>query len=271
MVQPELYARPNMILCDYAHFQGWVNEAVTYGRYNQAEPQNGMRGLYYGQDKLFVGTPYGRVEIVPIPFLRQRKNPIARAQGDGAPTALVPTFARAASTTGSDWQTADITSNYLYYIIEMYGDRGTTPTVAAGGVQLTTAGDAMRIDIPDSAVASSGSGSIKWYKVYRAASATASAPTDLKQYEFVGSFPRNTVNAGATRIYDRNLHRPNTTPIILGQFDASTIQWSKFLPFTRRTIPTLDTTIKFALMLFGALTVKQSQKFWIIDNCAHAV
>jgi len=266
LVSPDLYALPNKIYCSQQQFQAWVNEALTYGRFDQASA--GARSLYYGQDQLFVSAPgTGRIEIQPLPFLSQRRNPIKNAMGGaGAPAILTPTIARVASVTGSEWQSGDVDSKYLWYILELYGDRGTSVTTAAGGVQVVASGDGIRIRLPDSGYALAGDGSLKYVKLYRAATTDAVAPTDLRQYEWVGSHPRNTLNAGATEIYDLNTFRPGTSPIFLGQFDPETINWYKFLPFTRRTIPTLDTTIKFALMLFGALNVRVPSKMWLLRN-----
>ena len=267
MVSPELYSRPNVALCDFKTFNNLVNQAAVYGRHDQMTPQNGSRGLYWGMDKLSLGTPYGAVEIKPVPFIRQRQHPIATAQGDGAPNAITPSFTLLGATTDSQWLAADTGYTY-HYIIEMYGDRGTRPTVAGGAMTVATAGTAVQIDFADSAVATSGSGSIKYYKVYRARVASgASAPSDRTQYFWVGSFARNGANSGATRFTDLNAHRPDTCPIFLLECKPTTMQWTKFLPFTRRPIPTLDTTMKFALMLFGAFTLRVPSKQWVVDNC----
>lgn len=266
MVQPELYARPNVAFCDYSVFQNLVNQAATYGRHDQMVPQNGQRGLYYGMDKLYLGTPYGKIEIVPMTFIRQRKHPIPQAMGDGAPAVLVPTQTLTSVLTASNWASADVGYGY-WYIMEMYGDRGTAVTAAFGGATLDAAGKAFQLDANDSGYALSGVGSLKYYKLYRArVTAGASAPTSIKSYEYVGSWARNNSNAGDTRFIDYNATKPDTSPIIIGQFDMSTIQWTKFLPFTRRPFPTLDTTMKFGLMNFGALTMKVPTKWWWVDN-----
>lgn len=265
MVQPPLYGRPNIGLCDYGVFQSLVNQAAIYGRHDQMTPQDGQRGLFWGFDKLWLGTPYGKVELVPMPFLRPRQNPIARNMGDGPPALLAPTATLVVDAT-SAWRAADVGYGY-WYIAEMYGDRGTTVTAPFGGLTMDATGKGFRFDANDSGYAITGTGSLKYYKLYRARVAIgAPAPTDLKQYYYVGSWARNASNAGDTRFVELNETKPNTSPIVFCTLNKSTIQWTKFLPFTRRPFPTLDTTMKFGLMLFGALTLKVPTKYWIVNN-----
>lgn len=269
MVQPPLYGRPNVAFCDYGVFTTLANQASTYGRHDQMVQQNGQRGLYWGFDKLYLGTPYGRVELVPMPFLNERNTPMPRAMGDGAPT--VPVFSVSEvsiSASASKWRTTDI--NYAYwYIAEFYGDRGTCVTSPFGGATLTATDKAMQIDAADSGYAMSGSGGGRYYKLYRArVAAGAPAPTDISAYELVASHARNTSNAGATRVSDVGARKPGTSFIVFATMRQDTIQWTKYLPFTRRNFPTLDTTMKFGLMLFGAVTMKVPTKWWIGENVA---
>lgn len=271
LVQPPLYGRPNVAFCDYGVFTSLANQAATYGRHDQMVQQDGQRGLYWGFDKLYLGTPYGRVELVPMPFLNERDTPMPRNMGDGAPNTIVGAITEVAAPGATGWTSADV-GYAFWYIAEFHGDRGTSVTAPYGGATLTATDKAHQHDFADSSYALAGAGGGRYYKVYRArVAAGAPAPTDLGEYHKIASQPRNTVNAGATRFNDVGLVKPETGYIIFATLRPDTIQWTKFLPFTRRNFPTLDTTMKFGLMLFGALTMKVPSKWWVCANVARSL
>ncbi len=270
MVNPPLYARPTAIWVDHRVWQNLNNQMLQkYGRMDITRP----RSVVGSVDEVWVGTSYGRIPVVAIPFLTHREHPITLPEGDGAPAAISPSYAFAATQTGSKFKTADITGLDFHYILEAIGDEGAVNFAASAAVTHTSVGGASNITVDDSAVGTYGSSSIRFYNVFRAAVATgAGAPTDPNEYWFVGRYGRNLLGAGSnkTLIQDLNQHRPQSSPVYIVQNRRDCLEWANFLDLTRRPITiTRSATTQFMIMLFGALKVGIPTKHWILDNVGY--
>lgn len=270
MVNPPLYARPTEVWVDHRVWQNLNNQMLAkYGRMDITRP----RSAYGSVDEVWVGTSYGRIPVLAIPFLTHREHPITGTDGDGAPAAITPTYAFASAQTGSKFTAADISGVDFHYILEAVGDEGATKFAAGAAVTHTSSGGASNITVDDSSVPTYGSNSVRYYNVFRATVATgAGAPTDLNEYWFVGRYARNLAGSGGdkTLIQDLNAHRPQTSPVYILQNRRDCMEWVNFLDLTRRPITiSRSATTQFMIMLFGALKVGVPTKHWILDNVGY--
>ena len=267
MVNPPIYARPTEVWVDHRVWQNLNNQMIAkYGRMDITS----QREIYGGVNALHIGTSYGKIPVMAIPFLTHREHPISTSEGDGAPAGITPAYAAQAGVTGSDWLAGDVAGVDQHYIIEGVGDEGAV-VFAAGAAVAVAAGGAARITINDAATPTYGANSIRYYNLFRATVPTgAGAPTDRNEYWFVGRHARNLVGTTCTRIDDLNLHRPQTSPVYILQNRRDCMEWVNFLDLIRRPINiSRTTTTQFMIMLFGALKVGVPFKHWILDNVGY--
>ena len=257
------FGNPNAILVDPRQYQSLANIATQHGRHDQIRnPATGI--VTFGHNRLYVGSPYGNVEVMPCPLMRPVKFANATALGNNPPNSGaipgVPTFVAGASAL-SQFTAADA-GNYFYTIVGV-GDEGVTAPVSSVAVAVN-AGDVVTFTIADGAAAPDGTHSgIRYYRVFRSAKDATSAAGAL----FMWEFPANDNGGGNETIFiDDNAHIPGTAPIFLLQNTPDVMYWAQLLDFTRRPLAQTTTTIPFLLMLFGSLFVKVPTKNWVVDN-----
>ena len=198
------------------------------------------------------------------------EHPIFRTQGEGPPLSMsVAAASVGAPVSGSKWRAQDVSGVKFYYTLEAVGDQGVTRLPISGAVTDLEAGGSVEIELDDNAVALSGTGSIRYYNVFRATvGATESAPTDPRKFYFVGRKPRRP--DGDTVIVDLNEQRPNSAPMIIIQNRPDVLEWREFLSTTMRPITLSRTTLEqFLLMMFGALKVSVPTKMFLIKNVGY--
>jgi len=266
LVSPPIYGVPDSVMMTPLHYQWYVNNLVQFKRGDLAV--SGPLSLFANQVK--IGSYRGEVPFEQIPFLPWDVNPIPRTEGHAPPAPLVPAFAVVADA-DSRWRGPDVAGRDFYYTFEMVGDNGATRTGVIGPVNLA-AGDAVRVDFADGAVAQAEAGSIRSYNAFRASvPAGDPAPTNDRDFKFCGRYARNQANAGATRFFDRNHTRPDTAPIIIGQHTPDVIEWKSFLPVTMRPLQaSYSRTEQFLLTMFGALKVGNPNRIIVLKNCGWA-
>ncbi len=271
LISPPYYSKPTAVLCSYKQWQALVNQASIYGRSDQMT--GGPRELMFYNDKLTIGTPRGKVSIIPMPFLAHREHAYTRAGGDGAPAAIVPTVAlNTGPNTGSLWAAGDVGFDY-YYKFEMVGDEGATPTVIVGPYTPAAAGDSATIAFADGGAPTSGTSSIRYYRAFRAkVVAGAAAPTANADFDWCGNYARNGVGAGPTTSFDDNREfKPDCSPVFIVQSTPDVIRWVRFFDYMRRPISvSRRTTQQFMLMQGGALTVGVPTKMLCLKNVSNS-
>jgi hypothetical protein len=170
---------------------------------------------------------------------------------------------------GSKFRAQDVAGLKFCYTLEAVGDQGATRLASTSPVAVVADG-AMEITVTDNTVAAAGTGSIRYYNIFRAAVASSetAAPSDSRKYFFCGRVARNL--DGDTVIVDRNLTRPNTSPIVIIQNRPDVLEWREFLSTTMRPITLSRTTLEqFLLMMFGALKVSVPTKMFLIKNVGY--
>lgn len=270
-VQPN-YARPNTILCTYEQHTTMANQAIPFGRSDLMKGD--IRQFYYQGDDIFVGTQGMKIRIQPCMFLENDRHPRTKPEGDGYPTALTggqaPAVTLSAGVTGSKWAAADIGFDY-YYIVEAVGDEGVNRSGVVGPFTPTAAGDAANIEIDDAGIATSGTNSIRFYRLFRAKVVTGAAAPANDPFLFwnVGEYARNKSGAGAdnTKFQDLREFLPRAAPMIIGEFSNETMNFVRFIDLVRRgfQIPRVLAQ-HVALIMSGAFVVKNPKKLWLYKN-----
>jgi hypothetical protein len=261
------WGTPEVCFVTSAHYRTLAQELDLYAR---AKFNEGTKNFRLGADGIEFVTPFGNVvKLMPLFFLdRGRKTPIPTAVGDGAPPAslalsvsLTPV---AGPVAGSGFTAADAGRDY-YFAFEIVGDEGTLPTGILPPVTITAAGDAVKFNMNDGALPTSGSGSVRYVRVFAASVPSGAAAPDISRLRPAGSFARNSANAGSTEHNILLDVRPDSAPVIISEWNSSVLQMLELLPMMRRPLP-VPRALKqqFALLYFAAPVVMQPNKM-IID------
>ncbi len=264
IVSAPYFAEPSEVMMCPRHLAWYENQLLPYRRGDLST--DGPLTWHTGQ--LSVGTYQGRVPFSVMPLLEPLQHPLDTAEGDGPPSALTPVLSAVAAPAGttSKWYAADVNGLDFYYTFVIVGDGGSRRTVNVGPISLS-AGQAVQIDVPDGGEGESGLGSVRSYVVFRATVPTGTVPSSSQEYFRVGRYARNNANAGASRFYDLNHSRPNTSPIIVMDYNPNVVEWMDFLPVTMRPITiSRSTTEQFLLTMFGALRMGNPRRLLVFKN-----
>lgn len=272
LTAPPNHAQVTHVLTSHAVKQAFVNQGIPFTR--TPGFQQGGRNLDYTLDGIYFQAGERRVPMTVIPYFDHKQHPAVRSVGTKAPPALsgglTPTLASVANPSGTNkWTTAETNSDWdYYYWLEAHGDGGLSISGGLGPVTPTDDTKATRVDVADSTEDFDGDNGLKYYSLYRArVRSGAAAPTTADAYFWVGDFPRNKVNAGATRFYDRNHTLPDTSNILIAEISPRVMQWTSLLDmYMRPLFREMATTNPFALVKFGSFTLKQENKIIWLKN-----
>ena len=266
LVSAPNYATPSHVLMSPRHYAWYQNSLLPFKRGDLAV--NGP--LTFNTQGISVGWSRGSVPLTEVVHMAWDEHPILRTQGDGPPpSTLVVSAAADTAVAGSKFRAQDVAGLKFCYTLEAVGDQGAT-RLASTPPTAVLADGAMEITVTDNTVAAAGTGSIRYYNLFRAAVASSetAAPSDSRKYFFCGRVARNL--DGDTVIVDRNLTRPNTSPIVIIQNRPDVLEWREFLSTTMRPITLSRTTLEqFLLMMFGALKVSVPTKMFLIKNVGY--
>jgi hypothetical protein len=257
------YGYVNSILLDPRVYARLVNIATSFGRF-QMSPSNATQ-LVFGSEGLHIAGPSGMVPIEQAPLAAPRQDQNGELFGVPGTFSITAANSVVTASTTSKFAAADAGS-YIYRFVGV-GDKGITAPVKVQGNDTAVvmgAGQKVTFTMTDGGQPISGSGGIRYYRVYR--TAVGGAVGDDATYMW--AFPRNPIAAANTVIVDENLHRPSTGQCYLLQLTPDVMYWCQLLDFLRRPLAQTTTAIPFLLMLFGSLHVKVPTKCAIIDNVA---
>lgn len=266
LVSAPYFAEPSEVMMTPRHLAWYENQLLPFRRGDLST--DGTLTWHAGQ--LSVGTYQGKVPFSVMPLLEPIQHPLDTSEGDGPPASLVPVLTAVAGGSASKWRAADVNGVDFWYTFVIVGDGGSRRTVNVGPVALT-AGQAVQVDIPDSAELLSGLGSVRSYVVFRATVPTGTTPSSSQDYFRCGRYARNQDGpGGATRFLDLNHNRPNTAPIIVMDYKPDVIEWMDFLPVTMRPITiSRSTTEQFLLTMFGALRMGNPRRVLVFKNVGY--
>lgn len=194
---------------------------------------------------------FGNVKLEDNVFITEGQAPYASGLGKTSKRPLVPAVGAAGITTPVD-ATALFTVSKTYYYkivaINRYGRSAPVTTAAA----TPAIGDNVTIPIVDGGQDTTG------YIVYR--SDADGAATTCKEAFRVA-------RTGATQdIIDRNFYLPGTSTVFGLETKPATLGWKQLAPFTKLPLATIDTSIRWMQVLYGALQLKAPRHCFRIIN-----
>lgn len=186
----------------------------------------------------------GTVGLEASRFLSGKTRPAsARSVGPSAPTAI----SGAASAAGTSLPAG----SYLYYATSV-NELGESPKSVVSSAVVAAAGDQVDVSITPP-----GSGTVRYFNVYRtAAGGSAASARFVGRVAYVGASP--------THFIDLNNKRPGFVTGFLIQGD--TMAMKELSPYSRLKLAVSDLSVPEAHFRFCTLAVMQPRKNVLIDN-----
>lgn len=197
----------------------------------------------------------GKINLHDHVFIQEGPDALAGGLGAAAkrPLAATITVAPAAGGAGSQFAAADA-GTYIYKVVA--GNRyGLSAPVEPAGVAVT-AGQQVTFTIAD------GGQGATFYEIYRTAPGGAAA--DAKMMLRVA-------RTGATQVFtDTNADLPGTSVGFVLQQNSASMAWSQLLPMTRIPLAAVDTSIRWAQVIYGAVKLYTPAKNIVVKNVGRA-
>jgi hypothetical protein len=208
-------------------------------RYDLPAPAGGMAGIAIKG----VTTPFGDIRLNPDIFIPDSTTATAAGVGRGAERPNVPVVgAPAAAPYAGSYTTyfaAEDAGTYIYQIVAC-SRYGKSAPVASASVTVA-AGEAVSIAVTD------GGNETAYYEVYRSDLNGSAATCRL-----IFKVPRS----GATQtVTDVNRFLPNCSKGFMLTQSSEVLKFKQLAPFTKIPLATIDTSVRWAQVLFGALQV----------------
>jgi hypothetical protein len=212
-------------------------------------------------------SPFGDVNMKPAMFLRMSRPASQTGAGSASKRPAVPVISAEASPAigaspgpgfGGAVQghtapsSVDGAGNYYYQVVACNRYGRSAPATSA--LMTIAVGDQATFLVTDGSPA----GVTEWYDVYRTlrgGAATAAA--------FIF---RMTRTAAAMTIADFNRYLPYTGRAFWIQRNQQALAWSQLLPLLKVNLAQIDLTVRFALILYGALEVFAPRKHGVMLN-----
>lgn len=202
-----------------------------------------------------IETQVGTIKVVSDIFIVEGQIPFSSGLGVAAKRPLTPlangalTSPVAADPTTTKFAAGDVGA-YIYKVVAVnrYGRSAPMTTAAV----TPAAADEINIPVQDGGQGTTG------YIVYR--STKDGAASTCKEAFRVA-------RTGATQtLVDRNRDLPGTSCVFGLTMDSSVIRWKQLAPFTKIALATVDTSIRWMQVLYGALEVTAPRKNFLIKN-----
>jgi hypothetical protein len=224
-----------------------------------SKPSNGMIGL----DIKGFTSPIGDVRFQPDVFINDGGAPSV-ARGDSSKRPGTPTVSTAATTPADALSKfiAEDAGNYYYTIqaVNRYGCSagvvlvaGPTPVAVAAGDRVTWA------------MTPGVGGSVDYYRVYRTKVGGASGTERLILRV------ANAAGAGAQTINDYNNYLPYCSSAFLFQQNLESMSFKQLAPMVRIPLATIDTSIRWAQVIYGVPVMYTPGKNLLFTNIGRAV
>jgi len=194
---------------------------------------------------------HGKINLHDHVFFEDSQTPLANGLGDASKRPLTPTItvAPAAAGTGSQFILADA-GVYIYQV--MAGNRyGVSTPVTTAGVTVA-AGENVTFTVAD------GGQGTTFYELYRSTVGGAAGTAQLMT---------RVARTGATQVItDSNGDIPGTTKGFVLQQNQRSMSWAQLLPMTRIPLATIDTSIRWAQVVYGAIKLYTPAKNIVVKN-----
>jgi hypothetical protein len=226
------------------------------GRYDLgSNPSNDSIGM----DVKKFTSPSGDVRFNTNVFINDGGGVPSAAVGDTAKIPATPTVSTGATTPVDATASfaADDAGNYYYSVVAV-NRYGHSAAVSFGTVAVA-AGDKCTFGVtPGSAV------SVDYYRIYRTKVGGASGTQRLILRV------ANAAGAGEQTINDKNEWLPATTSAYAFQMDGDTMKWKQLTPMVRIPLATIDTSIRWAQVIYGTPILYAPQRTILFKNIGRA-
>ena len=221
------------------------------GRHNQNPGADGDFGVAVRS----ILTPFGRIGLEPDIFIPQSKLPNESGAGNaavrpGAPTISVAPAAAAYAGANQTFWSDDDAGTYIYRVVA--GSRyGRSAPVTSASVAVA-ADEAVTFTVTDAGPNTS------YYIIYRTeAGGVAGTAREIMRV------PRT----GATQVItDLNRFLPNCQKGYMLDVAADVIKWKQLAPFTKIPLATIDTSVRWMMVLYGALQLQKPKQAGMFIN-----
>lgn len=199
---------------------------------------------------------HGRVNLHDSIFIQPGAEPVAAGVGlaskrPGAPTITV---APAAAPSGTSQFLAGDAGTYIYKVVAASRYGRSAPVTSAAVV--VAAGDAVAFTVADAGPGTS------YYEIYRTGAGGAAATAKL--------ITKVARSAATQVITDVNADLPGTSKAFALMQNQRSFAWSQLLPMTRIPLATIDTSIRWAQVLYGGVKVYTPAKNVVLKNVGRA-
>ena len=237
------YGRPDTIYVEPRIHAELIRQSVENGRHDMFT-RDPAQGVTFGQEKIFITAPYGKVAVQSAPFLHTASLAPSGAIGslstDNAYVA--PTFA-----VNPD-ATSNLPAGKYFYKVVAVGKSGALAPVES--LELAVgAGENVTITLSSDA-------NVNYYRIYRSElNGTASTCRMIARLAGDG-----------TNYEDKGQHAYNSSNIVFAQHTPDAMQFVRLLDLIRRPLAETSTIRPFLLMLFGSPVVKLPRKMFVLEQ-----
>jgi hypothetical protein len=238
------YGRPDTIYVEPRIHAELIRQSVENGRHDMFT-RDPSQGVTFGQEKIFITAPYGKVAVQAAPFLHTASLAPNAAIGSQPTEAgyVAPAFALTSPLAGSD-----LAAGKYFYKVVAVGKSGALAPVQSGELTVA-AGDGVTITLNADA-------NINYYRIYRS-ERNAGADTCRMITRVAGD---------GTDYLDKGQHAHNTSNIVFAQHTPDAMQFVRLLDLIRRPLAETSTIRPFLLMLFGSPVIKLPRKMFVLEQ-----
>lgn len=219
-------------------------------RYDLPAPRDGRAGIAIST----IVTPFGDIDLNPDIFIPDSRKPTAAgvgkaAQRPAAPTLGAPTSPAYAGVNTTFWTAAD-EGDYFYKVVA--GSRFGKSTPASSASVTVSAGDQVSIPVTDNGPDTT------FYEVSRTGKDQA-----LGEARVIFRVRRT---GPSQTIVDLNRFLPNTSKGYMLTQTSEVLKWKQLAPFTKIPLATIDTSIRWMMVLYGALQLMKPKQTGMFIN-----
>lgn len=247
------YGKATDVYLGTGPFADIANQVYDRQRF-EAAPAPGVLGT---QIKAFQGQ-HGRVTLNDSVFIQPSGVAPSSGNGDSTKRPNTPTISSQPSGTGSGSQfTGSFAGGTYIYQICAVNRFGRSAPVTTSSVA-PSSGENVVMTVADAG----GGTSTQYYEVYRteAGGAASTAKLILK-----------VARSGSSQVItDTNSDLPGTSKGFVLMQNMQSFSWAQLLPMTRIPLATIDTSIRWAQVLYGAIKMYTPKKNLLIKNIGRA-
>jgi len=219
--------------------------------------KNGM----IGTDLRGWTSPAGDVAFEPNVFITDGGGPNAAAVGDAAKRPGTPTISTAVATPvdATAKFTADDAGDYWYKVVAVNRYGRSIPVLCDAGAVSMIAGDKLTVGVTPG-----GSTTTEYYELFRTPKNGAVATCRL-----ILRIP-NVSGAAEQILSDQNFNLPYCTSAFLFQQNLECMSFKQLAPLLKVPLATIDSSIRFMLLLYGVPCLYCPGKILMIRNIGRA-